>query len=58
MHASSDFQDYLKRLTENARLSLRNAEGIARTLGSAYVGTEHILLGVLSQESSVGDKLL
>ncbi len=58
MHASSDFQDYLKRLTENARLSLRNAEGIARSMGSAYVGTEHILLGVLSQESSVGAKLL
>jgi len=58
MQASPDFQDYLKRLTENAKLSLRNAEGIARGLGSAYVGTEHILLGVLSQQSSVGAKLL
>jgi ATP-dependent Clp protease ATP-binding subunit ClpC len=58
MQASPDFQDYLKRLTQNARLSLRNAEGIARGLGSAYVGTEHILLGVLSQEGSIGAKLL
>jgi ATP-dependent Clp protease ATP-binding subunit ClpC len=58
MQASPDFNEYLKRLTENAKLSLRNAEGIARGLGSAYVGTEHILLGVLSQQSSIGAKLL
>lgn len=58
MHAQSDFEDFLKRLTENARLSLRNAEGIARGIGNAYVGTEHILLGVLSQQSSVGAKIL
>lgn len=58
MQANSDFQDYLNRLTENAKLSIRNAEGISKSLGSAYVGTEHILLGVLSQESSVGAKML
>ncbi len=58
MQSSSNFEDYLKQLTDNAKSSLRNAEGIARGLGSAYVGTEHILLGVLSQQSSIGAKLL
>ncbi len=58
MQARSDFDEYMKRLTDNARSSLRNADGIARGFGSAYIGTEHILLGVLAQQSSVGAKLL
>ena len=58
MQASRDFQDFLDHLTENARQSLQHAEGIAQSFGSSYIGTEHILLGVLSQESSVGSKLL
>jgi ATP-dependent Clp protease ATP-binding subunit ClpC len=58
MNPAKDFQDFLNRLTENARLSLQHAEGIARGFGSSYVGTEHILLGVLSQEGSIGARLL
>lgn len=53
-----DFADFVQHLTDNARSSLQHADGIARQLGSAYIGTEHILLGVLSQDSSVGAKLL
>ncbi len=58
MHSAKDFQEFFTRLTENARLSLQHAEGIARGFGSAYIGTEHILLGVLSQDGSIGAKLL
>lgn len=50
--------DFVHRLTENARGSLEQADMIARSLGSAYIGTEHLLLGVLSQETSVGAKML
>lgn len=53
-----NLQDFVHRLTENARGSLEQADMIARGLGSAYIGTEHLLLGVLSQESSVGAKIL
>ncbi len=52
------FQEFVDRLTDNARASLQQAEVIARGLGSAYVGTEHLLLGLLSQDNSVGAKLL
>lgn len=52
------FQDFAHHLTDNARSSLQQADLIARSLGSAYIGTEHLLLGVLSQDSSVGAKLL
>jgi len=58
MLPQGDFTEFLNHLTDNARLSLQHADGIARSLGSAYIGTEHILLGVLSQDSSVGAKML
>ncbi len=58
MPESPELQDYLNHLTENAIVSLRQADQIARTQGSTYVGTEHILLGLLSQESSVASKML
>lgn len=58
MAPQGDLADFMGHLTDNARSSLQNADGIARGLGSAYVGTEHLLLGVLSQESSIGAKIL
>ncbi|HEY1064098.1 MAG TPA: ATP-dependent Clp protease ATP-binding subunit [Candidatus Saccharimonadales bacterium] len=58
MPNSPDFQEFLNHLTNNALNSLKHADAIARSFGSAYVGTEHLLLGVLAQESSMGAKLL
>ena len=52
------FYDFSAQFTDNARDSLQQAEKIARSLGSPYIGTEHLLLGVLSQNSSVGAQLL
>ena len=58
MPESPDFQEFRKHLTNNALQSLRHADAIARSFGSAYVGTEHLLLGLLAQETSMGAKLL
>lgn len=58
MPDSPEFQEIINHLTENSMMSLRQADQIARSQGSAYVGTEHILLGVLSQDSSVAAKML
>ena len=58
MNESRDMQEFLNHLTDNALMSLKHADQVARTQGSAYVGTEHILLGVLAQQNSVGAKLL
>ncbi len=55
---ADDFHEFVAHLTDNARTSLQHADAIARGYGSAYIGTEHILLGVLAQGSSVGAKLL
>lgn len=53
-----DFADFISHLTENARMSVQYADAIARGNGSSYIGTEHLLLGVLAQGSSTGAKLL
>jgi ATP-dependent Clp protease ATP-binding subunit ClpC len=58
MPKDPNFEEFIQRLTSNAHGSLRHADEIARGLGSAYIGTEHLLLGVLAQETSMGAKLL
>lgn len=58
MPNSPDFQEFLSHLTNNALHSLKHADAIARASGSAYIGTEHLLLGVLAQEGSMGSKIL
>jgi ATP-dependent Clp protease ATP-binding subunit ClpC len=55
---SDDFAEFVSHLTDNARTSLQHADAIARGYGSAYIGTEHLLLGVLAQGSSVAAKVL
>ncbi len=58
MMQDNSFQDFLNHLTNNALNSLKHADAIARSFGSPYVGTEHLLLGVLAQDSSMGAKIL
>jgi len=58
MPNTPDFQEFLNHLTNNALASLKHADAIARGFGSAYVGTEHLLLGVLAQDSSMGAKIM
>lgn len=58
MPDSADFQEFLNHLTTNALHSLKHADAIARSFGSTYVGTEHLLLGVLAQDTSIGAKIL
>ena len=52
------FHDLSQFLTDNARSSLEQADMLARSLGSSYIGTEHLLLGLLSQGDSVGARIL
>jgi len=53
-----EFAEFVSHLTDNARTSLHHANLIAQSYNSPYIGTEHLLLGVLAQGSSVGAKLL
>lgn len=58
MPNNPDFQEFMQRLTSNAHGSLQHADEIARNLGSAYIGTEHLLLGVMAQDTSMAAKIL
>jgi len=58
MPQDADFQEFRNHLTDNALQSLKHADAIARSFGSAYIGTEHLLLGVLAQDTSIGSKIL
>lgn len=53
-----EFQELVSRLSDNARTSLHHANIIAQGYNSPYIGTEHLLLGLLAQGSSVGAKVL
>ncbi|MDK2899053.1 MAG: ATP-dependent Clp protease ATP-binding subunit ClpC [Patescibacteria group bacterium] len=55
---ADDFAEFISHLTDNARTSLHHANMIAQGYNSSYIGTEHLLLGILAQSSSVGAKLL
>lgn len=55
---ADDFGEFISHLTDNARTSLHHATLIAQGYGSPYIGTEHLLLGVMAQGASVGAKIL
>jgi len=55
---ADDFAEFISHLTDNARTSLHHATMIAQGYGSPYIGTEHLLLGVMAQGASVGAKIL
>ncbi len=55
---ADDFEEFVSHLSDNARISLHHANIIAQGYGSSYIGTEHLLLGILAQSSSVGARIL
>lgn len=44
--------DFGKKLTNEARDTLASAEIFARSSGAQYIGTEHLLLGILNQNNT------
>ena len=48
----------MNKLTSSAQNALNSAVIIARDLGHTYIGSEHILLGLLAENGSVASRLL
>ena len=46
------------RFTPNAKLALQIAEQEAKTMQSIYIGTEHLLLGLLREQDGVAAQVL
>jgi ATP-dependent Clp protease ATP-binding subunit ClpC len=53
-----EFPHQFDRFTENAKRSLEYAGMLAATMGSPYIGSEHLLLGLLKAQTSIGAKIL
>ena len=58
MSLDKDFLNPTERFTENASASFNNALKLAEIMGTQFLGTDHLLLGILQQKESMGAKLL
>ncbi|MCY3804781.1 MAG: ATP-dependent Clp protease ATP-binding subunit [Candidatus Saccharibacteria bacterium] len=53
-----DYFEFPEKFTKNAYSSFANAAKLAQDMGAQYLGTEHLLLGILQQTDSMATKLL
>ncbi|MBT4384238.1 ATP-dependent Clp protease ATP-binding subunit [Candidatus Peregrinibacteria bacterium] len=51
-------QDQFNKFTKEAKQALIVAQEVAKKTGTSYVGTEHLLIGILSQKNSLGSSIL
>ena len=54
----SEFNEIMSQLSENARFSLQKADFFSKKYNKGYMGTEHLLLGIMSIDTSTGASLL
>ncbi len=53
-----EFSEIMNRLSENARFALQKSDYYSKRYNNGYMGTEHLLLGILSMDNSTGAKML
>lgn len=53
-----DFNDLMSRLSENARFAMQKADYFSKRYNRGYMGTEHLLMGILAQDVSSGAGIL
>lgn len=53
-----EFSEIMNRLSENARFALQKSDYYSKRYNNGYMGTEHLLMGVMSIDTSTGAKLL
>lgn len=53
-----DFNEIISKMSENARFALQKADYYSKQYNNGYVGTEHLLMGILGQDVSTGAKIL
>ncbi len=54
----AEFSEIMNHLSENARFALQKADYYSKKYNNGYMGTEHLLLGILSMDNSTGAKLI
>ena len=54
----AEFSEIMNRLSENARFALQKSDFYSKRYNNGYMGTEHLLLGIMSMDNSTGAKML
>ncbi len=50
--------EHFEKFTKNAKLALTAAQKAARAMGEAYIGTEHVLVGLVSNPEALAAEIL
>lgn len=53
-----EFSEIMNHLSENARFALQKSDYFAKRYNNGYMSTEHLLLGILSMDTSTGAKMM
>ena len=53
-----EFSEIMNHLSENARFALQKADYFSKRYNQGYMSTEHLLMGVLAQDTSTGAMIL
>lgn len=53
-----DFSEIMNHLSENARIAIQKADLYSKRYNNGYMGTEHLLMGILSLDTSTGAHFL
>ncbi|MBQ9018326.1 ATP-dependent Clp protease ATP-binding subunit [Candidatus Saccharibacteria bacterium] len=53
-----EFSEIMNHLSENARFALQKSDFYSKRYNNGYMGTEHLLMGVMAMDTSTGAKML
>ena len=54
----AEFSEIMNNLSENARFALQKADYYSKRYNNGYMGTEHLLLGIMAMDNSTGAKMV
>ena len=54
----AEFSEIMNRLSENAKFALQKADFYSKKYNNGYMSTEHLLMGILAQDTSTGAELV
>lgn len=55
---ADEFSEIMSHLSENARFALQKADFYSKRYNQGYMGTEHLLMGIMAQDTSTGARIL
>ena len=54
----AEFSEIMSQLSENARFALQKADFYSKRYNNGYMGTEHLLMGVMAMDNSTAAKMI